>query len=235
MDYLHGFMDIHNHILPGIDDGAKTPEESVAMIQAFAGFGVKNFVFTPHIMNHYHPNTPKSIKDAFELLKGVLEKQGVGDIKIDFAAEHMIDDEFESLMDQDRIVPLKKEYMLIEMSYLQASFSFDYAVKKIQEHGYFPILAHPERYNYYHQDPKIYTELRSDGIQFQLNLLSLSGYYGSEIQKMALKLINEGMIDYCASDAHNLKHLDAIKEIKLSQKTLNQVLPIIENTIQTFY
>ena len=234
-DYLHGLVDIHNHILPGIDDGAKTVDESLALINAFAEYGVTNFVFTPHIMNHYYPNTPDSIKTSFELLQSELEKQGLHDIKIDYAAEHMIDDEFEALVESDGIVPLRKEHLLIEMSYLQPSFSFDNSIKKIFESRYFPILAHPERYSYFHKDPGIYSKLKSQGIQLQLNLLSLSGYYGPEIQKTAFKLLDDGLFHYCASDAHNLKHLDAITKINISQKILAKILPVIENTIQTFY
>ena len=132
-DYLHGLVDIHNHILPGIDDGAKTVDESLSLIKAFSAYGVTNFVCTPHIMNHYYPNTPSSIKTSFELLQTELEKQDLQNIKIDYAAEHMIDDEFEALVVSDGIVPLKTEHLLIEMSYLQPAFGFDNSVKKIFE------------------------------------------------------------------------------------------------------
>ncbi|MCL6266214.1 tyrosine-protein phosphatase [Flagellimonas myxillae] len=235
VDYLHGLIDIHNHILPGIDDGAKNTDESLAMIKAFAEFGVKNFVFTPHIMNHYYPNTPKTIMASYEILQEAIDKSGIQDVRTAYAAEHMVDDEFEALLKANNIVSLKSQHLLIEMSYLQPSFGFDHAVRKILERPYFPVLAHPERYNYYHKEPEVYKELKSQGVQFQLNLLSLSGYYGSEIQKMAVKLLNEGLIDYCASDAHNMKHIEAIKEIRISRKVLSKILPVVENTIQTFF
>ncbi|WP_431123986.1 tyrosine-protein phosphatase [Flagellimonas flava] len=234
-DYLHGLVDIHNHILPGIDDGAKTVDESLSLIKAFAAYGVTNFVFTPHIMNHYYPNTPDSIRTSFELLQSELEKQDVENVKIDYAAEHMIDDEFEPLLENNGVVPLKTEHLLVEMSYLQPAFGFDSAVKKIFEQKYFPILAHPERYSYFHQQPQIYSELKSNGVQLQLNLLSVSGYYGSEIQRIALKLLDDELYDYCASDAHHIRHITALKEINVSQKVLSKILPVIENTIQTFY
>ena len=234
-DYLHGLIDIHNHILPGIDDGAKSLDDSIAMIKAFAELGINNYVFTPHIMNHYYPNTPKSIEDSFTLLTEGLTRQGMDGVKMDFAAEHMIDEEFEERLEKNAVVPLRNFHLLIEMSYLQPSFSFDYAVDKIIERKLFPILAHPERYNYYHKDPGIYKNLKNRGIQMQLNMLSLSGHYGSEIQKMAFKLLDEGLFDYCASDAHSIKHIQGIKEIKISRKVLTRILPVIENTIETFY
>lgn len=235
VDYLHGFIDIHNHILPGIDDGAKTVEESVALIEAFSAFGVTNFVFTPHIMNHYHPNTQKTIKSSYEVLQQELLAREMDNIRTAYAAEHMIDDAFEVLLEEKTFLPLKKWHVLIEMSYLQPSFNFGSAVEQIKGHNYFPILAHPERYMYYHQKEGIYKDLKSDGILFQLNLLSLSGYYGAEIQRIAQKLLGDGLIDFCASDVHNMKHIQGLKETKLTSKTLNQILPIIENTIKTFY
>ncbi|SNY99650.1 tyrosine-protein phosphatase [Flagellimonas pacifica] len=234
-DYLHGLVDMHNHILPGIDDGCKTVDDSVELLNFFLEFGISNFICTPHIMNHYHPNTPNTIKESYNSLKQELSALGLDKFNIDYAAEHMIDDGFETLLEENTIMPLKKHHLLIEMSYLQPSFNFDSAVEKIMQCNYFPILAHPERYIYYHKKYDEYKYYKSKGIQFQLNFLSLSGHYGTDIQKTAMKLLNDNMIDFCASDAHNLKHLQAIKEIKISTKTLSRILPVIENTIDNFY
>ncbi len=234
-DYLHGLVDIHNHILPGIDDGAKTVDESIGLINGFKNLGVTNFICTPHIMHNYYPNTPETIKSSYDKLQAELDKQNMVSASLDFSAEHMIDDNFESILENGEIMPLKNDYLLVEMSYLQASFNFENAIEEIARHSYYPILAHPERYIYYHKKYDVYGHLKSRGIQFQLNFLSLSGYYGSEIQKIALKLLNDGFIDFCSSDVHNQKHLNAIKEIKVSSKTLKRILPIVEHTIKTFY
>ena len=235
VDYLHGLVDIHNHILPGIDDGAKTTNDSISLIKGFEEFGINNFVCTPHIMHHYYPNTPKTIKAAFELLKKELTTHGMSDVQMDYAAEHMIDENFEIILAKNKVLPIKKEYLLIEMSYLQPSLHFEDAVKNISTQSLFPILAHPERYGYYHGNFKKYELFKSMGVLFQLNILSLSGYYGVEIQKMTLTLLKSGLIDFISSDAHNKSHLKRIKEIKLKKSTLEMVLPIIENTILNFY
>lgn len=234
-DYLHGLVDMHNHILPGIDDGAKTADESIKLIKEFSELGVKNFVCTPHIMNHYYPNTPDTIKGSFNLLEKELIDSNMDNVRIDYAAEHMVDDNFDNLLDNKYVMPIKEHYLLVEMSYLQPSFGFNSAIQNIAGQHYFPILAHPERYIYYHEKYEVYKDFKSRGILFQLNFLSLSGYYGSEIQKTAGKLLDDGLIEFAASDVHNMKQLNAIKEVKISTKTLNHILPVIENTIKVFY
>lgn len=236
VDHLHGFVDIHNHILPGIDDGAKTVEKSMDLIHGFSELGITHFICTPHIMHNYYDNTPETIKKAYTRLRSALESNGGPEIKIDYAAEHMIDDNFEHILETGNVLPMGKEYLLVEMSYLQPSYNFDFAIESIAGKAYFPILAHPERYMYYHGKQRKYESLKSNGVLFQLNLLSLSTKsYGPAVYKTAEKLLNEGMIDFIGSDVHNSKQLALLKELKISKKSLELLFPIIENTIQTFY
>ena len=148
VDYLDKFVDIHNHILPGIDDGAKNTEESVALIRGFEQFGVSNFVATPHIMHNFYDNTPETILNSLDNLKGVLLSEDIKDVSIEASAEHMIDDNFEVLLDQDQVMPMRKDYLLMEMSFLQPPINFNSAIVKSVEKGYYPVLAHPERYNF---------------------------------------------------------------------------------------
>lgn len=234
-DYLEGFVDIHNHILPGIDDGAKTVEESMALIKAFEEFGIRHFIATPHILPGLYANTPQTIHAAHqELMEALLEHRQT-DVSILPAAEHMIDDTFEDLLNQDGIMPLKGGYILVEMSYLQPSLGFDEAIIQITKKGLTPILAHPERYLYLHQTPAKYKEYRQKGILFQLNMLSLGPYYGKDVQKKAHQLMEHGMIDFVGTDTHSLKHLNAIKELQLKEKEADRLLPVIQNTIAAFY
>ena len=150
-DYLHGLVDIHNHILPDIDDGAKNVEESINLIKGFSEIGMTSFICTPHIMHNYYPNTPETIKSSYQELQLELSNRNMDDISIDFSAEHMIDDNFETILENGKVMPLKNDYLLIEMSYLQPSYNFHIALKKITQHNLFPIFAHPERYMYFHQ------------------------------------------------------------------------------------
>ena len=234
IDYLDGFVDIHNHILPGIDDGAKTVEESIELINGFSQFGVKDFIATPHIMHNYYPNNPETINNSLLLLKNELLEQHMKDISIRAAAEHMIDDNFEAILERAEIMPLGDQCLLVEMSYLQASINFDEAVDKIMKYGFFPILAHPERYLYLHNNFKKHREYKKYGLRYQLNLLSLSQYYGKEVQQMAFKLLDKGMIDFIGSDIHNMNQLQSLKKIQLSRKNIDVLKPIIGDTTYSF-
>ncbi len=234
-DYLENFVDIHNHILPGIDDGAKTVADSLSLIQGFSELGIHRFVATPHIMHNFYDNTPTTIVNSLHELKNELLKNDLTDVSIEASAEHMIDANFENILENDEVMPLRRNYLLIEMSYLQPSLNFNDAVQQIAAKRYFPIFAHPERYMYLHNHMKSYREYKKQGIQFQLNLLSLSEFYGRDVRKTALKLVNEGLIDFVASDVHNLNQLKHLKEVAISDGLLKSILPLIERTIYEFY
>lgn len=234
MDYLDGFVDIHNHILPGIDDGAKTVENSIELIKGFSEFGCQKFIATPHIMHNYYPNDKASITKSHLLLTNALIMEGMLDISIEASAEHMIDSNFELILENGKVMPLAKNYLLVEMSYLQASINFDIAIQKIASNRLFPILAHPERYVFLHNRLKKYRKYKEIGILFQLNMLSLTEFYGKEVQKMAIKLLEEGLIDFIASDVHNTNQLNELKSARVSKKTLDFLIPIVNNTIVNF-
>lgn len=233
VDHLEGFIDIHNHILPGIDDGAKNVEESIELIKGFGEFGVSNFICTPHIMENYYPNTPETIKSSLTLLQNNLKKNNLDHVKIAAAAEHMIDSNFEAILEKGLIMPLTENYLLVEMSYLQPFINFEEVMDKIMSGGYFPILAHPERYTYLHNTRK-YSLYKENGILFQLNILSLSNYYGKEVQQKAFRLLQKGQIDFIGTDIHNLNQLNSLKEIRVTTKMGNLLKPIIMNTTHTF-
>lgn len=234
VDYLEGFIDIHNHILPGIDDGAKTVEESIALIKAFSEFGVKHFIATPHIMHNYYPNDAESINNALHELKNGLVKNNINDASIVAAAEHMIDSNFEDILKDNKVMPLAKNYLLVEMSYLQPSINFHVAIQKIASERFFPILAHPERYVYLKNNSSKYQKYKEQGLLFQLNLLSLGDYYGKEVQRKAMKLIENGLIEFLASDVHNLAQIQSLKKITINRKLEKSLIHLIQKTIYNF-
>jgi tyrosine-protein phosphatase YwqE len=234
VDHLEGFIDIHNHILPEIDDGAKNVDESVAMIKAFEELGVKDFICTPHIMSNYYDNTPETVKESYKKLKKKLKDINHKDIQINYAAEHMIDANFESLLENQEFLPLNKEHILIEMSYLQPSINFDKAVGQILDKQLFPVFAHPERYVYLHKDFRKYSEYKQMGLKFQLNALSLFGHYGKSIQKVAHKMLKEDFFDIIGTDAHNLRHINALKAGKLKRNNVYFLNQLINKTIEQF-
>ncbi|MCV6630385.1 MAG: histidinol phosphatase [Flavobacteriaceae bacterium] len=235
VDQLPGFVDIHNHILPGIDDGARHLQQSIELLWEMQGFGVKKCICTPHIMGEIHPNTPKTIYDAHQLVQDeILRHEGLHLMQLDAAAEHMIDDMFETILEKEHIMPLHKDYLLVEMSYLHPSINFEEMVYAISTKDYIPILAHPERYSYLRHKPQLIPHYKSLGVQMQLNLLSLGEYYGSSIQKTAFSLMEEGQIDYFGSDVHNMRQLGKLKEVVLKPKSVELIRPIIDRTIETF-
>lgn len=234
VDHLEGFVDVHNHILPGIDDGAKNVEESIELLKGFAEFGVQDFICTPHIMDNYYPNTPTFIGESLSQLKNGLKMNDLKGFNIQAAAEHMIDAKFETILDENNVMPLDKKYLLVEMSYLQASLNFNTAVEKIAKKNYYPILAHPERYAYLHSSFSKYTSYKRKGILFQLNMLSLGAYYGKHIQKMAFKLLEENLIDFIATDVHNKGQLNYLKNLTVTNKILDKIKPLAEKTCYNF-
>ena len=170
-----------------------------------------------------------------DVLTNELIANKLKDISIEAAAEHMIDDNFEEILQRGEVMPIRKNYLLVEMSYLQPSINFDDAIQKVMKKGFFPILAHPERYGYWHTNKANFSKYKKKGVHYQLNLLSLSDYYGPEVQKMALYLLDHGLFDYVASDVHRLEQLEALKEIKIKANLLESIVPIINNTITKFY
>lgn len=230
VDYLTGFRDIHNHILPGIDDGAKNTKESVALLQALHNYGITNHISTPHIMHHYYDNNKTSINKAYKDLIKAIEKANLSTFfKLEYAAEHMVDDNFENLLEQEQVLPLGKNHVLIEMSYLQPSLNFEVAAKKILAKQHFPILAHPERYLYLQKDAHKYRVYKNMGIKFQLNMLSLSGYYGKEVHKAALFLLQQNYYDFIGTDVHNLAQAKGLETCTIAPKHLSIIQEIIDN------
>ena len=208
-----GFIDIHSHLLPGIDDGAKDLENSISLITKMHSYGIKNFITTPHVLGDVYPNSSKTIKDKLEIVRSELKKQGFDDIKINAAAEYMMDEQFVERLKVDDILTLKDNYILVEMSYFNAPYNLYDVLFEIQLKGYKPVLAHPERYNFYHNDFQNFYKLKKAGCVFQLNLLSLTEQYGKGVQKTAQKLLKENMYDFVGTDTHHHNHLKLLNKI----------------------
>lgn len=204
--------DMHNHLLPGIDDGSPDLETSILLIKGLKELGIHRSISTPHVMQGVHNNTPETIRAAYDLLCHRLQQEEI-DFDLKFSAEYMIDEDLDNWIQKDQLCLLPNKHMLIEMSYLSESKALFQVIKKIQDKGYQPILAHPERYNYYHMNFKIYQEIKMAGCMLQLNLLSISRYYGEHVKSAAIMLIKEGLYDLLGTDMHHEKHLAAIRQV----------------------
>ncbi|MCI2227558.1 histidinol phosphatase [Polaribacter sp. MSW13] len=226
--FPEGFVDIHSHLLPGIDDGAKSLENSIDLIKKMSSYGIKNFITTPHVLGDVYPNSSKTIKNKLEEVRNELKAREISDISIHAAAEYMMDEQFSDLLAKDDILPLKDNYILVEMSYFNAPFNLYDILFEIQLKGYKPVLAHPERYNFYHTHFESYYKLKKAGCLFQLNLLSLTEQYGKHVQKVSAKLLKENMYDFVGSDTHHQSHLNLLKKIG-TKKTFKSIEHLLNN------
>ena len=227
--FPEGFVDIHSHLLPGIDDGAKDLDNSIELIQRMSSYGIKNFITTPHVLGDTYPNTPKIIKNKLDVVKNELLKRNITDINITAAAEYMIDEKFGLILEEEKeILTLKDNFVLVEMSYYSPPLNLYDILYQLQLKGYKPILAHPERYFSYHKDFQSFYKLKNAGCLFQLNLLSLTEQYGKHVQKIASRLIKENLYDFVGTDAHHEGHLELIKSIS-TLKNLKVVDTLLVN------
>ncbi|GAB3922562.1 tyrosine-protein phosphatase [Mucilaginibacter myungsuensis] len=211
-DYSDLMVDMHSHVLPGIDDGAQTVEESIYLIKKMMDLGIKKVIATPHVMVDMYRNTPDIINDALARLQQALKQEGIA-IPVEAAAEHMFDEGFEEKIDNGQLMVMKTGHVLFEFSFIQKPYNLIPVIQKLVDKGYKPILAHPERYPYLTLDEL--KNIRSWGCDLQLNTISLTGYYGGPTKQIAEQLVDEQMIDFLSSDMHHPRHASALKQALL--------------------
>mgnify|MGYP001424209664 FL=1 len=231
---FEGLCDIHNHLLPGIDDGSKSVGMSLKMLEKFDDLGITSVIPTPHVYQDLYPNTPTTIKNAFELL--TTETLKTKSLKVhSYAAEYMIDEVFmKNLQTSMPTLLLKDEYILVEINFFSETTLLVEAGFSLLQNNITPILAHPERYHSIHTIRE-YKELKNKGFYLQLNALSLIGHYGPEVKQKAEKLLKEGLYDFVATDAHNPQHLKILQNINLSKKQRIQWEAIREFQLAEFF
>lgn len=218
-------VDIHSHILPGIDDGAQSIEDSIFLLDELRKMGVEQFITTPHVMKGVWENTRESITDTHSATVENLKNTPYG-YPFRAAAEYLMDANFMALFQTEPLLTLKDNYVLVEMSYINPPIQLYDIIFELQVAGYQPVLAHPERYNFYHHSFAEYEKLKHAGCMFQLNLLSTIGYYGVDVAKIAEKLIAKGMIDFVGTDAHHQNHINGF-----TKRMLYHPLPSLKEAI----
>ena len=232
MDFSAVGVDIHSHLIPGIDDGAKTPEEALILIKKLQELGFKEIITTPHTYSDYYPNTSAAILNGLENLRSILKENNI-DIPLKAASEYFLDDHFESLLNANDILTFDGKHVLVEMSFFAAPPKLFQYLFKIQTKGYKPVLAHPERYSFYEGDLKKFEALKEAGCLFQINALSVSGYYGPLVQRDAQKLIKAGMIDLIGTDMHHERHAEMLKKA-LHSADMQKLLGTIKSNNSLF-
>ena len=219
---LEGGCDYHCHLLPGVDDGVKKLEETLEILEIWEQAGLKEVWLTPHIMEDI-PNKPADLKVKAEELR----KAYSGNIRLHIAAEHMMDGLMMKRMEEDELMPLgeKGSMLLVETSYYIPPMNMEDFINRIKKKGYDPVLAHPERYQY--MGTGDYRRWKDQGVLLQLNLPSVTGAYGPEVQRKAEWLLNQGMYDLCGTDTHSIEHVDYFMNSSISKKMEKRIRPLI--------
>ncbi|RBQ03551.1 tyrosine-protein phosphatase [Pedobacter miscanthi] len=207
-------VDIHSHILPGIDDGSPDVATSIRFVKALQELGFAQLIATPHIYKELYPNTHETISAAKALLQSEMNNQNIS-LELGSAAEYMVDQDFTL---EHPLCKLDQKHILIEMSYLNETPGISKTIFDIEIAGYQPILAHPERYTFYFKDKGRLRRFKEKGCLLQLNLLSVLGYYGKDVKLLAESLLKENMYDLAGTDLHHDKHLSTLTEAVRSGK-----------------
>ena len=205
-------VDLHSHLIPGIDDGSQSMEESLKLLKGLEALGYEKVITTPHIMSDCYRNDANIILDGLEKLRNAAASEGIS-LQIDAAAEYYLDEHFFDEMQKEHIMSIGGKYVLFESSYVSKPLQMEEMIFAIGQAGYTPLLAHPERYRYIKDPQKEYRRFKDLGVLFQVNLNSFGGHYGQHAKAMANFLSEAGMIDFLGSDTHHLKHVNSLLDI----------------------
>ena len=200
-------VDMHSHLIPGIDDGVNSIEDAIVILRRMQQLGYKKVITTPHIMADVYLNNPDIIKNGLQELKTALQIADV-DIVVEAAAEYCLDDGFSKHLENNNLLTLKDNYLLVELPYFSVPPDFYENLFELQINKYKIILAHPERYAFWYNDFSKLEDLKIRDILFQINMISLTGYYSNAVKKVTEKLIDLGMVDFAGSDLHNIPYLE---------------------------
>ena len=220
------YIDIHSHILPGIDDGAKNVKDTQSLLEAMKALGFGQCITTPHTMKNVWNNTKETIISAETNVKTNLPKLS-SELKIKAASEYFLDENLMQLIQDEKLLTVKDSYILVEMSYLSAPLELFDFLFELQLKGYQLILAHPERYVFYHETKEAFDKLKKAGCFFQLNLLATVGYYGKNVAETANYLLNHQMYDFVGSDIHHENHIQGFRN-KIVIKNEKELINVIE-------
>lgn len=223
--------ELHSHLIPGIDDGAQTLEQSVEMIAEFAKLGYRKIITTPHIMADFYKNGPHNILPGLETVRKALREKQI-DITIEASAEYMVDDLLIDKIRAGEMLPFGKDYILFELSFDHEPPNIKEVIFELQLSGFKPVLAHPERYAYYAQQPDRYRELADAGVLMQVNINSIVGYYSPQMIKTVQWLAKEKLIQFVGSDCHHMRHFAPFTDA-LQSELYQQIceLPLLNNTL----
>jgi len=224
--------DVHSHFIPAIDDGSKSVDNSIEMIKPFYSHGYKKIITTPHIMGDFYRNTPEIILNGLEKVKHELQVENIP-VEMEAAAEYYIDYDFEQKIGKEKLLTFGQNYILVEISYVNEPDNLERIFFKLQTSGYQPVLAHPERYPFWFGKLDVFEKLYAKDILLQLNINSLTGYYGAATKRLAETLIDKQLIRFVGSDCHHMGHIELMQKVVYSPhlKKLIESGNLLNNTL----
>lgn len=219
--------DMHSHLLPGLDDGLQEMQQTMDFMQELRQMGYQKFICTPHILTDVYNNSPETILPKLELVRSALKENNIN-VQVEAGAEYMVDIEFEDYINAGKpLLTFGKNLILIEMSYAAPSNNIETVIFNLRLKGYHPILAHPERYNYFLGNIQQFQRYIDLGCYLQINILSLLGYYGEPAKHTAQSLLKKNMVTFIGTDMHHENHLNALK-ILASKKSFYKLFENIQ-------
>ena len=222
--------DIHSHFIPGIDDGSPDMETTISLIKEMQELGFKKVITTPHVMSDFYKNSSDIILKGLTDIRSALKVQNIN-MEIEAAAEYYIDYDFEQKIDKEKFLTFGDNYILVELSFMEAPKNLFDIIFKLQLEGYKVVLAHPERYDFFIMDD--YEELVNRGVLLQINWLSIIGYYSPQIEQKTRDLISADIVSFIGSDCHNMNHAELYKkcQTKKAWHDLNNSSKLLNNTL----
>lgn len=215
--------DVHCHMIPGVDDGVDSLDEALAMIERLRGLGYTGSVLTSHIYTDLYPNSRATLTPGFEALKSAVAARWPDHV-LHLAAEYFTDEHFASCIANDDLLwfPARNESgehvrcVLFEFGFHEAPIQAKDVVFQLQMAGYQPVLAHVERYAYWHRDFSVMEDLHNRGVWLTLNAASLAGAYGPETFVAAKSVMERGWCRLLCSDAHGMRHIESLEAVDRS-------------------
>lgn len=215
--------DMHSHLIPGIDDGSPDMATTIEFIKGLQQLGYENFIATPHIMWDMYKNEREGILQKEAEVKAELAKQNIN-VGFKAAAEYFMDDYFSRLLKNNTpLLTIKENWVLVEFSFVAEPFDLKQNLFDLQIKGYKPVIAHPERYSYFHSKKETFHDFYNQGCLLQVNLLSLTGYYGKPVQEMARYLLKNGLISLLGTDLHHFRHLSSLNDKEIFRQVKEAV------------
>ena len=230
LDFSFLKTDIHSHFIPGIDDGSPDIETTITLLKLMQKLGFSKVITSPHVMSDVYKNSSEIILAGLTNIRDELKAQRIN-MQIDAVAEYYIDYDFEQKIGEEKFLVFGSDYLLVELSFVEPPKNLFEIIFKLQLEGYKVVLAHPERYQYFQM--KDYQDLFARRVYFQINLLSLIGYYSLQIKDRVEALIKQNMVSFVGTDCHNIHHAELYKKcyFKKSWHDLHNSGKLLNNTL----